>query len=119
MPQEEHLITANKEVAIFDKITQIEQHKSNNEKEIRLAEIAMSEKTAKIEIESKSRHLQEEKDFRLTNTKRLYIVLVIFFIILITFITYLINSDNKDLVIPILSFLAGALGGFGYGKSRK
>jgi hypothetical protein len=39
---------------------------------VRLAEISMSERIAKIEIENKSHNLEQEKDFRLTNTKRLY-----------------------------------------------
>ncbi len=39
-------------------------------------------------------------------------------IIMIMFIIFLITSGNKDLVVPILSFIIGALGGFGYGKSR-
>ncbi|SMN00108.1 hypothetical protein SPONL_1078 [uncultured Candidatus Thioglobus sp.] len=108
----------DREVVLFNSISETEKHKSDNNKEIRLAEIAMSERTAKIDIENKAHNLEQEKDFRLTNTKRLYWVLGLFFISMLIFIYFLINSGNKDLVIPILSFIAGALGGFGYGKSR-
>lgn len=110
--------TLDREIALFNTISDTEKHKSNNDKEVRLAEIAMSERTAKIEIENKSKNLEQEKDFRLTNTKRLYWVLSLLFITMLAFILFLITSGNKDLVIPILSFIVGALGGFGYGKSR-
>lgn len=108
----------DREMALFENISETEKHKSDNDKEIRLAEIEMAERTAKIEIQNKAHNLEQEKDFRLTNTKRLYWVLGLFFIVMLIFILFLIVSGNKDLVIPILSFVAGALGGFGYGKSR-
>lgn len=108
----------DREIALFESISETEKHKSDNNKEIRLAEIEMAERTAKIEIQNKAHNLEQEKDFRLTNTKRLYWILGLFFIVMLIFILFLIASGNKDLVIPILSFVAGALGGFGYGKSR-
>ncbi len=108
----------DREIALFESISGAEKHKSDNNKEVRLAEIGMSERIAKIEIENKAHNLEQEKDFRLTNTKRLYWILSLFFIAMLIFIFLLIISGNKDLVIPILSFVAGALGGFGYGKSR-
>jgi len=57
----------DKDIALFHAISDTEKHKSDNDKEVRLAEIAMSERTAKIEIESKAHNLEQEKDFRLTN----------------------------------------------------
>ncbi len=62
----------NKEIQIFDRISAVEKHKSDNDKEVRLAEISTSERIAKVEIENKKNNLEQEKDFRLTNTKRLY-----------------------------------------------
>lgn len=108
----------DREVALFRSISDTEKHKSDNDKEVRLAEIAMSERTAKIEIENKAHTLNQEKDFRLTNSKRLYWVLSLFFVVMLIFIAFMVNSGNKDLVIPILTFGLGALGGFGYGKRR-
>jgi cell division protein FtsL len=46
----------------------------------------MSERTAKIEIENKAHNLEQEKDFRLTNTKRLYWMLILIILLLIGFI---------------------------------
>ncbi len=60
----------DKEIALFSNIAETEKHKSDNDKEVRLAEIAMYERTAKIEIENKTHTLEQEKDFRLTNTKK-------------------------------------------------
>ncbi len=40
------------------------------------------------------------------------------FVIVVAFVSIMIFSGNKDIVIPVLSFIAGSLGGFGYGKIR-
>jgi hypothetical protein len=97
----------DREIAFLNTISDTEKHKSNNDKEVRLAEISMSERIAKIEIENKSHNLEQEKDFRLTNTKRLYWMIGLFFVTMLTFILFLMTFGNTDLVAPILSFVAG------------
>lgn len=106
------------EIALFNSISDTEKHKSDNAKTVRLAEIDMSERIAKIEIENKAHNLEHEKDFRLTNTKRLYWMLSVLFVVIMAFITTMILYGHKDIIIPFLTFIAGALGGFGYGKNR-
>ena len=54
----------NKEIQLFDRISAVEKHKSDNDNKVRLAEIAMSERTAKTELETKKHGLEQEKDFR-------------------------------------------------------
>ncbi|WP_423907775.1 hypothetical protein [Candidatus Spongiihabitans sp.] len=108
----------DREIALFNSISSTEKHKSDNDRDVRLAEIAMSERTAKIEIENKAHNLEQEKDFRLTNTKRLYWMLSLVFVVIMAFIATMIVYGHKDIIIPFLTFIAGALGGFGYGKSR-
>ncbi len=50
MPNTEIQTVNDREIALFNSISDTEKHKSNNDKEVRLAEINMSERTAKIEI---------------------------------------------------------------------
>jgi cell division protein FtsL len=100
MSSSEHQ-TNDREVALFHTISDTEKHKSDNNKEIRLAEISMSERTAKIEIENKAHNLEQEKDFRLTNTKRLYWMLILIILLLIGFIIAMTALGHKDIIIPV------------------
>jgi hypothetical protein len=55
---------------------------------------------------------------KISSVPRWKILLILIILLLIGFIIAMTALGHKDIIIPVLSFVAGALGGFGYGRKH-
>jgi uncharacterized membrane protein YjjP (DUF1212 family) len=102
-----------KELALLQSFAETEKHKSDNQKTIELKQIESNEKIAIRDIEAKDSFYKHIG----THNNKKYVLIFLMFLIGIISSIFLAMNGHKDLVIPMLTFIVGSLGGYGYGKS--